>query len=97
MPSPSYTRIYTVLGISLAAISVAAIFIRLADAPGVVVAAYRMVIASLALLPSEHSRAAPRSFYAANPAVLGLGRTVFGGTLCYLDYLFVLHEPWRRA
>ena len=51
MPSPSYTRIYTVLAVSLAAISVAAIFIRLADAPGVVVAAYRMVIASFVLLP----------------------------------------------
>ena len=51
MSSPSSPRIYTVLGISLVAISVAAIFIRLADAPGVVVAAYRMVIASVILLP----------------------------------------------
>ena len=48
---PSLSRIYTVLGIGLVAISLAAIFIRYADAPGVVVAAYRMVIASFVLLP----------------------------------------------
>lgn len=48
---PSLSRIYTVLGFGLVAISLAAIFIRYADAPGVVVAAYRMIIASLLLLP----------------------------------------------
>jgi len=40
-----------VLTVALLAISVAAVFIRLADAPGVVVAAWRMIIASLVLLP----------------------------------------------
>ena len=40
-----------VMGIGLVAVSLSAIFIRLADAPGVVVAAYRMLLASLALLP----------------------------------------------
>lgn len=44
-------RVYAVLLLGLVAISLAAIFIRLADAPGVVVAAYRMALASVALLP----------------------------------------------
>jgi len=35
---PSRTRIVAVLAVALAAISVAAVFIRMADAPGVVVA-----------------------------------------------------------
>lgn len=39
------------MGVGLVAVSLSAIFIRLADAPGVVVAAYRMVLASLILLP----------------------------------------------
>jgi drug/metabolite transporter (DMT)-like permease len=39
------------MGIGLVAVSLSAIFIRLADAPGVVVAAYRMLLASLLLLP----------------------------------------------
>lgn len=51
MGQPSATRLYLVLACGVIAVSLAAIFIRLADAPGVVVAAYRMVIASLALLP----------------------------------------------
>jgi len=43
--------VFTVLSIGLVAISLAAIFIRYADAPGVVVAAYRMMIATVILLP----------------------------------------------
>ena len=43
--------IVVVMGVGLIAVSLSAIFIRLADAPGVVVAAYRMVLASLLLLP----------------------------------------------
>ena len=39
------------MGVGLVAVSLSAIFIRLADAPGVVVAAYRMLLASLVLLP----------------------------------------------
>ena len=39
------------MGVGLFAVSLSAIFIRLADAPGVVVAAYRMLLASLLLLP----------------------------------------------
>lgn len=48
---PSTPRPYPVLAIGVAAVSLAAIFIRLADAPGLVVALYRMLIASLLLLP----------------------------------------------
>jgi drug/metabolite transporter (DMT)-like permease len=48
---PSRVRVASVLGIALLAISVAAVFIRLAEAPGVVVAAWRMIIASAVLLP----------------------------------------------
>ncbi len=51
MGQPANARLYLVLGCGVIAVSLAAIFIRLADAPGVVVAAYRMVIASLVLLP----------------------------------------------
>jgi drug/metabolite transporter (DMT)-like permease len=40
-----------ILALGVLAASLAAIFIRLADAPGVVVAGYRMLIASLILLP----------------------------------------------
>jgi len=48
-PSPS--RLAFVLGVGVLAVSFSAIFIRLADAPGVVVATYRMLLASLLLLP----------------------------------------------
>lgn len=51
MGSPSPSRLGLVMGIGLVAVSLSAIFIRLADAPGVVVAAYRMLLASLLLLP----------------------------------------------
>ena len=44
-------REYIVLAIAISATSLAAIFVRLADAPGIVVAAYRMTLAGLILLP----------------------------------------------
>jgi drug/metabolite transporter (DMT)-like permease len=49
MASPS--RVYLVLVFGLIAISLAAIFIRFAQAPSLIVAAYRMLMASLVLLP----------------------------------------------
>ena len=49
--TPPPSRLALVMGVGLVAVSLSAIFIRLADAPGVVVAAYRMVLASLILLP----------------------------------------------
>ncbi len=48
---PSASRLTLTLGVGLIAVSLSAIFIRLADAPGVVVAAGRMLLASLLLLP----------------------------------------------
>lgn len=51
MGQPTPLRLYLILGCGVIAVSLAAIFVRLADAPGVVVAAYRMLIASLVLLP----------------------------------------------
>lgn len=48
---PTPIRLGLVLGISLVAVSFAAIFIRLADAPALVVALYRMLIASAVMLP----------------------------------------------
>lgn len=51
MNAPSPSRLALVMGVGLVAVSLSAIFIRLADAPGVIVAAYRMVLASLILLP----------------------------------------------
>ena len=51
MPVTKHRREYMVLAIAISATSLAAIFVRLADAPGIVVAAYRMVFAGLVLLP----------------------------------------------
>lgn len=44
-------RVWIVLAVALLAVSLAAIYIRLADAPGVVVALYRMAIAAAVMLP----------------------------------------------
>jgi drug/metabolite transporter (DMT)-like permease len=49
-PAPG-ARVLLVMAIAVAAVSMAAIFVRLADAPGVVVAFWRMAIACLVLLP----------------------------------------------
>jgi drug/metabolite transporter (DMT)-like permease len=51
MPRPRDARVGLILGVAVIAVSLAAIFVRLAAAPGVVVAAYRMVLASLLLAP----------------------------------------------
>lgn len=49
--SPSRPVLVGVLAAALVAISFAAVLVRLADAPGVVVAFYRMLIASVVILP----------------------------------------------
>lgn len=51
MAAPPSTRVTVVLAAAIVAISMAAIFIRLADAPGVVIALLRMVLASLVMAP----------------------------------------------
>jgi drug/metabolite transporter (DMT)-like permease len=51
MAPPRTTRVSMVLAVAIAAVSLAAVFIRLADAPGVVIALYRMVLASLVMVP----------------------------------------------
>lgn len=52
MPSsPPPARLYLILAAGVVAVSLAAIFIRYAQAPSLIVAAYRMTIASLILLP----------------------------------------------
>ncbi len=51
MPTPGLVWVYLVLIVAILAVTLAAIFVRLADAPGVVVAAYRMALASLVLIP----------------------------------------------
>ncbi|MFA5551793.1 MAG: DMT family transporter [Trueperaceae bacterium] len=48
---PATRRVWLVLAVALLAVSLAAIYIRLADAPGVVVALYRMAIAAAVMLP----------------------------------------------
>ena len=48
---PSSRGVYLFLVIGLLAICLAAVFIRYAQAPGLIVAAYRMLITSLILLP----------------------------------------------
>ena len=50
MPVTTSKRAYIVLVIAISATSFAAIFVRLAEAPGLVVAAYRMALAGLVLL-----------------------------------------------
>jgi drug/metabolite transporter (DMT)-like permease len=50
-PSPRPARLYLILTAGVIAVSLAAIFIRYAKAPSLVVAAYRMALASLVLLP----------------------------------------------
>ena len=50
-PAVAPRRVWIVLAVALLAVSLAAIYIRLADAPGVVVALYRMAIAALVMLP----------------------------------------------
>ena len=44
-------KVYLILAVGVAAVSVAAILVRLAAAPGLIVAAYRMIFASAVLLP----------------------------------------------
>jgi drug/metabolite transporter (DMT)-like permease len=46
---PSTSKVYFILSAGLLAVSLAAIFIRFADAPGLIVATYRMLLASLLL------------------------------------------------
>lgn len=48
---PSAPRLAAILALGVVATSLAAIFVRLADAPGVLVAAYRMLFAGLILVP----------------------------------------------
>jgi drug/metabolite transporter (DMT)-like permease len=50
------TRQYTVLALGVISVSFAAIFIRLADAPPLVIAAYRLCLASLILAPAAWIR-----------------------------------------
>jgi len=50
-PRPPRGRVLLILALAVAAVSCAAIFVRLAEAPGVVVAFYRMLLASLVMLP----------------------------------------------
>lgn len=50
-PSPTALRVFTILAVAVIAVSLSAIFIRMADAPGIVVAFYRMLFASLLLVP----------------------------------------------
>lgn len=52
-------RAYIVLLVGVVSVSFAAIFIRLAAAPPLVIAAYRLTIASLVLLPVSAARAMP--------------------------------------
>lgn len=51
-PTPTPLRVATVLGVAVAAISLAAIFTRLADAPGAVIALWRMLFATLLIVPT---------------------------------------------
>ena len=50
------TRQYSVLAIGVISVSFAAIFIRLAEAPPLVIAAYRLCLASLIIVPVAWAR-----------------------------------------
>ena len=56
------TRLLILLPIGIIAISTASIFIKLCDAPALIIAAYRMVLASLILLPYATYRKAWRGW-----------------------------------
>ncbi len=51
MAASGRTRVGAVLAVAILAISLAAIFVRLAAAPGVVIALYRMALATLVMVP----------------------------------------------
>lgn len=51
MTAPAPARVALVLAVAVVAVSLASIFVKLAEAPGVVVAWWRMAIASLVLAP----------------------------------------------
>ncbi len=57
--APAKMKAYLVLLVGVVSISFAAIFIRLAAAPALVIAAYRLGIASLVLLPVSTARSLP--------------------------------------
>lgn len=78
MDAPGRGRLFFVLSAGLVAVSLAAVFIRLAEAPGVVVAAYRLLIASLVLLPWT-LRALKRTPLSRASAFYTLGAGVFLG------------------
>jgi drug/metabolite transporter (DMT)-like permease len=69
---PSRARVLAVLSVAIVAVSLAAIFIRFADAPGVVVAWWRMAIAAIVLAPwtLRALRATPLTPATARPASL---------------------------
>lgn len=84
--NPPAARVWLVLGVAIAAVSSAAIFIRLADAPGVVVAFWRMAIASLVIAPLTWRawRQAQRSN--GSQRLPGLAPTVAAGVLLALHF-----------
>src|SRR5690606_27774333 len=80
---PARGTVYLVLAGALVAVSFAAVFIRLADAPAPVVALYRLAIATLVLLPAPlRARAGtpPRGRAAWLTALSGLALAVHFGT-----------------
>ncbi|MBZ5554424.1 MAG: DMT family transporter [Acidobacteriia bacterium] len=65
MSSPSRAVTASVLCLGVVAISFGSIFVRLCEAPSLVIAAYRLLIASIVLVPFQFSR----------PAALGEGQS----------------------
>lgn len=83
-PLPSGTplsRVWAVLAVALVAVSFSSIIIRWADAPGVVVAFYRMLIASVVVAPLT-----VRGFGRSRPTAAALRSTVMAGALLALHF-----------
>ena len=96
MSVPSPSRLALVMGVGLIAVSLSAIFIRLADAPGVVVAAYRMVLASLVLLPWTLRALKRTPPHPTKRRLRASGRASLRGSLRHLDQLTFFYERGRE-
>jgi len=84
--TPAPTRVWLVLSVAIAAVSAAAIFIRLADAPGVVVAFWRMAIAALIIAPFTLRAFAKAASEQGSLNIPGVAPTVAAGVLLALHF-----------
>ena len=81
------TRLFLLLLIGISAASTASIFIKLCEAPALIIAAYRMVFASLVLLPFACRQKVWKDWSKAWNRMAGSLRSLPQPPLCFLDRL----------